>query len=81
MTSRTRAETCDVFEVVFYPALAPHRDDDSDGVLRSERVKKRVKRIVLRAPRRMRGEGSLLRGREGGQRNPVPAILESREKK
>lgn len=32
VTSRMGAETCDVFEVVFYPALAPHGDDDFGGV-------------------------------------------------
>lgn len=65
--SRTGSEAYDVFEVVFYPTLAPHGDDDSGSVLQSGRVKEWVKRIhFTRASRRTRGEGSLLRGRGKG---------------
>jgi len=69
VTSKTGAETCDVFEVVFYPALASYGGDDSGGVLRSERVK----RIVSYAPRRTSGEGRS--SGEGKWDNLVPAII------
>lgn len=36
---RMRAGTYDVFEVVFYPALASHGDDDFDDMLWSEHVR------------------------------------------
>lgn len=39
MMSRTGTEMYDVFEVVFYPTLASHGDDDSGGVLQSGRGK------------------------------------------
>lgn len=65
VTSRTRAETCDVFEVVFYPALAPHGSDDSGGVLRSELVKLRVKedRFARTATNEWRGFAPQGKGR------------------
>lgn len=72
--SRTGAETCDVFEVVFYPALAPHGGDDSGGVLRSERVKERVKRIVSRAPRDERVER--VRSSRGGKGTTEPSACD-----
>jgi len=61
VTSRTGAETCDVFEVVFYPALASH------GRFRRRVAVRACKedRFVRTATNEWRG--SLLRGREVGQ--------------